>query len=142
MQIAIYRSYGCITGRDCGLQPPFLCPFKKEAQSLNMSGENGRSISIWQTGTLLTQDHSSQTDGLNYNCSDQNLMQNSHVDVVSKTLGDARKAITYRKCLLTEADFLKVFLEVNGMCENRLFFDSSKSPKMDPVSMTEKSWPN
>jgi hypothetical protein len=57
------------------------------------------STGIWQAGTLLVQGHSIQTDGLKYNSFDQNFMQISHVNVVSKTLGDARKAEAYRKCL-------------------------------------------
>ena len=69
-------------------------------------------------------------------------MQISHVDVVSKTLGDARKAEAYRECLYAEVNFLKVFIEVNGMCENRLFFDIIKGPKMHPLSMSEKTWLN
>jgi hypothetical protein len=66
----------------------------------------------------------------------------SRIDVVSKTPGDARKGFAYRKCLLEEANFLKVFIEVNGMCENRLFFDIGKGLKMDPVSIAKMLWPN
>jgi hypothetical protein len=57
----------------------------------------------------------------------------SRIDVVTQTPGDARKGSAYRKCLSVEVNFLKVFIEVNGMCENGLFFDISKGPKMDPV---------
>ena len=66
----------------------------------------------------------------------------SRIEVVSIFLGDARKVCAYRKCLSVEANFLKVLIEVNGMRENRLFFDSSKGRKMAALSIAERLWPN
>jgi hypothetical protein len=54
----------------------------------------------------------------------------SRIEVVPKTPGDARKACSYRKRPLLNVNFMKECLEVDGMRENRLFFDSCKGQKM------------
>ena len=74
--------------------------------------------------------------------SQKHFMQNSHIDVVSENPGDARNGSAYRKHHYANVNFLKVFVEVSGGAENRLFFDSSKGRKMDALSMSEKTWPN
>ena len=104
--------------------------------------ESWRIAGIWRAGTLLHRAIRSRRMGKNITVLDQFFRQISHVDVVSKTLGDARKAIAYRKSLRTELNFLKVFIKVDGMCENRLFFDSNKGRKTAALSMSEKTWPN